>query len=148
MAERARIAPDRFPGAALAAAQLLSHEPAPHARAPGHPSPPTSHEREHWSTAHSHTDAVPGYHAAGRYRPAADDLIDEWSSDDHRMEQTVGCAFIAPSSGVDWMGCGVYDHHLSVVDREEDCDRSADCVFGDGAFVDRCIGAVCYVLNK
>jgi hypothetical protein len=44
MAERARIPPDCLPSTALAAAQLLSLEPAHHARAPGHPSPPSSHE--------------------------------------------------------------------------------------------------------
>ena len=82
MAERARIAPDCLPGTALAAAQLLSLEPAHHARAPGHPSPPSSHEWAHWSAAHSHTDAVPAYHATGRYRPVAYGLIDEWTSDD------------------------------------------------------------------
>lgn len=60
----------------------------------------------------------------------------------------MGRADIAPGAGVDWVGCCVDDHLLSVVDRAEYCDWSADCVFGDGALVDRFIGAVCYVLYK
>jgi hypothetical protein len=141
MAERARIAPDCLPSAALAAARLLSLEPAHHARAPGHPSPPSSHECAGWSPAHSHTDAVPAYHAAGRYRTAADGLID-----DDRTEHAVGCAEIAPGAGVDWVGCRVDDHQLSAVGSATHAGWSADDDFGDGGVVDRFIGAVWYVL--
>lgn len=110
MAERARIAPDCLPGTALAAAQLFPLEPAYHARAPGHPSSLSSHEYAHWSPAHSHTDAVHAYHAAGCYRPVAHGLIDDdWT------EHAVGRADIAPGASVDWVGCGVDDHLLSAV---------------------------------
>ena len=140
MAERARIAPDCVPSTALAAAQLLSLEPAHHARAPGHPSPPSSHECAYRSPAHSHTDAVPAYHAAGRYRAAAHGFID-----DGRTEHAVGCADKAPGAGVDWVGCRVDEHLLSAVDSATHAGWSADGLFGDGAVVDRFIGAVCYV---
>ena len=110
MAERARIAPDCLPGTALAAAQLLSLEPAHHARAPGHSSPPSSHGCAHRSPAHSHTDTVPTCHAAGRYRTAADGLIDS-----DRREHAVGRADIASGAGVDWVGCRVDDHLRSAV---------------------------------
>lgn len=79
MVERARVAPDCLPGTALAAAQLLSLEPAGDARSPGHPSHPSSLECAHWSPAHSHTDTVPAYHGPRGYRPAAHGLIDEWT---------------------------------------------------------------------
>jgi hypothetical protein len=143
VAERARIAPDCLPGTALAAAQLLSLEPARHARAPGHPSPPSSHECTHWSPAHSHTDAVPAYHSTDCYRAAAHGLID-----DDRTEHAVGCADIAPGAGVDWVGCRVDDRLLSEVGRGGHGGWSADGVFGDGDLVYRLIGAVCYVLYK
>lgn len=141
MAERARIAPDCLPSTPLAAARLLSLEPAHHARAPGHPSPPSSHECVHWSPAHSHTDVVPAYHAAGCYRPAAHGFID-----DDRTEHAVGCADIASGAGVDWVGCRVDDDLLSAVGRAGHGGWSADDDFGDGAVVYRFIGAVCYVL--
>lgn len=148
VAKRARIAPDCLPGTALAAAQLLSLKLAHYARTPGHPSSPSSHECTHWSTVHSHTDAVPAYHAGGRYRAAAHGLIDEWTSDGYRTEHAVGRADIAPGAGVDWVGCCVDDHLLSVVVPAGHGGRSADDLFGDGALVDRFIGAVCYVLYK
>lgn len=146
MAERARIAPDSLPGTTLPTAQLFSLKLAHHARAPGYPSSPSSHERVHWSIVHSHTNAVPAYHATGRYRPATHYLIGEWSSDDYGTEHVVGRADITPGAGVNWVGCRVDDHLLSVVVGVGECGRSADDIFGDGALVDRCIGAVGYVL--
>ena len=141
MVERARISSDCLPSTALATARLLSLEPAHHARAPSHPSPPSSHECAHRSSAHSDTDTVPAYHAAGRYRTAAHGLID-----DSRTEHAVGCADVAPGAGVYWVGCGVDDHLHSAVDSARHGGRSADGLFGDGGVVNWFIGAVCYVL--
>ena len=141
MAERAGITPDRLPGTALAAAQLLSLKPAHHARAPSDPSPLPSHECTPWSPAHSHTDAVPAYHAVVGNRPASYGLID-----DDRTEHVVGRADIGPGAGVDWVGCGVDDHLLSKVGRGGHAGWSADGVYGDGGIVDWFIGAVSYVV--
>jgi len=141
MAERARVARDRLPGTALAAAQLFSLKPTHHARTPSHPSPPSSHERGRWwPPAHSHADIVPAYHTHVRYRAAAHDLIDD------RTEHAVGRDDVAPGAGVDWVGCCVDDDLLSEVDltAHAHAGRSADGRFGDGALVDRFIGAVGY----
>lgn len=105
MAERAGITPNRLPGTAPTAAQLLFLRPAHHARAP-------SHECTPWSSAHSHTDAVPAYRAGVGNRPALNGLID-----DDRTEHVVGRADVAP---------GADNHLLSKVGRGGHAGWSAD----------------------